>query len=936
MFRDSSLLSPCCFIAGLLTLILFAATALPRATAASRDVYDSMDAGAFDIYQGAIPIQEYSFEVDEDLDYDRQPDDWVRRKGTEFRKYVLSEIDYNHAAQGKRSLRIDVNGSGAVYYSPALPIDSKHSYVMQASILTQGMKYDAAIVSFSFLNHRKQRVRRVLTAPVSGTHKEWVHLNLPPIVPDPDVKYIVVGCHIIHSDNMDISGSAWFDNISIGKLPRLSLASNFETHFRQARSKVTIRSSATGLDRSHGKEVYQYELRMHSEDVNGNILDKTSYQFNTNIDRDKPDETSWELEVYPPGYYRVRASLWRNGEIIVRKRTSFAVLNLVGKAPKKGEFGWNLSGERNHIPNSDLLAITRESGINWIKTPVWRDAFSLHSSESGHLLTGLRNQSIIPIGMLVNPPEKVRKKYAEQWTGISELFTSPPIVWRQDVNQVMALYSPTVTRWQLGDDQDSSFVGMPNFNDTMEKIRKELQRIGQIRQLGVRWNVGSPVDAKRSLNRNFLSVVFDETQTVESIKKSVQEIHAANYEAWIIVKADKADADNDPDKRANSLVKRLIGAKQCGADLIFSYAVFDKQYGLLKPDGSPSELFLPWRSIALALNGSQYAGSIQLPNNSTNHVFLREEDAVMVIWNKDRTEEEIYLGDEVVLKTIWGDESRLTGSPKNGRVKIIANSVPQILTGCSRELALWRMGIHFEKGRIASSSAEHEDNIVIRNSFPWNVQGKVHVYPADGWEIHPREFPISALTNSEVSLPISIKLPSQTGVGEQTLSIEFDLGGAGVSYPFRVYRNYLVGLGDVHMAVQLTKLENGSLLVEQTITNKTNPPESLDLRCHLLIRGRRQQTKNKDGVLSGQTAKNIYLIPNYDQLKEKDIWLKAVQKNGQRSLNEILNEEQINKLLKRKKEKTQDQTDKEKEKEEKLSRKKQTFILSKFKLKEQE
>jgi len=212
------------------------------------------------------------------------------------------------------------------------------------------------------------------------------------------------------------------------------------------------------------------------------------------------------------------------------------------------------------------------------------------------------------------------------------------------------------------------------------------------------------------------------------------------------------------------------------------------------------------------------------------------------------------------------------------------------------------------------------------------VQGKVHVHPAEGWEIQPREFPISALINSEVSLPISIKLPSQTGVGEQMLSIEFDLGGAGVSYPFQVYRNYLVGLGDVHMAVQLTKLENGSLLVEQTITNKTkNPPESLDLRCHLLIRGRRQQTKNKDGVLSGQTAKNIYVIQNYDQLKEKDIWLKAVQKNGQRSLNEILNEEQINILMKKKKEKTEREARREKIKAEKLSQKKRTFILSKYK-----
>ena len=870
--------------------------------AASKDDADGVDAGSFDIYQGAIPIKEFSFENEEDRDFDRQPDNWIRRKGPDFRKYVYAEIDYTQADAGKRSLRIDANGSGAIYYSPALSIDSEHSYVMQASVMTKGLKFDAAVITFSFLDHRKQRIKRIVTNAVSGTHNEWVRLSLPPYVPSSNVKYVVVGCHLIHSEKMDISGSAWFDNISIGKLPRLSLANNFETHFRQAESKVTIISSATGFDQSYNGEDYQYELRLHSEDVDGNILDETNYQFDKNSQQEKPDETQWNLPVYPPGYYRVRASLWRNGELIVRKMTSFAVLNLVKETPPQGEFGWNLSGSFAHqIPYQDLLAIMQESGINWAKIPVWKSAFEVNSSDSGQLLTGLRDQSITPIGMLINPPENIRKKYAENWTGISELFTSPPVVWRDSANRVMAVYSPTVTRWQLGDDQDSSFVGMPDYSETMEEIRKELQRIGQIRQLGVRWNVGSAVNTNRSLNRNFMTILFDETQTIESVSKTVQEIHDARYEAWIVVKADKMGTEADPYKRANSLVRRLVDAKRCNADLVFAYDIFDDECGLLNADGSPSELFLPWRSIALALNGSQYAGSIQLPNNSTNHVFLRKNDAVMVVWNKVPTVEEINLGDDVYMKSVWGDESRLLGSPDNGRQKIQVSEVPLILTGCSRQLALWRMGVQFEKGRIASSSAEHEDNLIVNNSFPWNVQGKVKIHAASDWDVQPREFPVTASENEKVALPFSVKLPAQSSVGKQKVSIEFNLAGAGGGYPFLVYREYLVGLGDVHMAIELTRLENGGLLVEQIITNKTDPPEVLDLRCRLRVRSRRAQTKNKYGVLSGQTAKNSYLIQNYDQLASKDIEIVAEQKNGQRSLVETLSEEQVLNLLNKKK-----------------------------------
>jgi len=849
---------------------------------------------------GAIPIASFSFEREEDRDFDRQPDDWIRRKGVEFRGYVNAEIDYAKARAGSRSLRIDANGSSAAYYSPPLPVDAEHSYLMSASVLTRDLRHSAAIVSFSFLNHRKQRIHRVLSAPVSGSHGEWQSLKLDPVMPAENVCFVVVGCHLIPSDQNDIAGSAWFDEIHIGKLPRLNLASNFETHFRQAKAEITIESYATGLDAEHDDQTYEYELRLHSEDVYGQIIDQTSTQIEarpTETKDEKRGRTLWELPVYPPGYYRVRATLLRNGNEIVSRYTSFAVLNLRGASPTSGEFGWTLAGAPHRIGPEDMLAITRESGINWVKTPVWSDGTPQLASERGQLLTGLRNQSIVPIGMLVDPPAAIRAKFAEEWTGISELFTAPPIVWREAANQVMATYSPTVTRWQLGDDRDSSFVGMPDFTRTVESIRKELQRIGQIRQLGVRWNVGSEIPRNTAINRNFLTLTFDEEQSYETVRENVQQVQRQGYEAWVVVKADRRTEEGDPNERANNLVRRMIDAKRTGADVIFAHEVFDPEFGLLNPDGSPTDLFLPWRTVALALNHSQYVGSFQMPNRSTNHVFLREHDAAIVVWNDEPVEEEIYLGDEVVRNDVWGDQVPMPGSPRHGRQTIKVTSVPTILTGCSLELARWRMNTSFEKGQIASSSAEHEDFLKVKNTFSWNVQGTMTVIPGFGWDIQPQKVTVGAGREEEIAIPLTIKLPSQAAIGEQMLAFEFDLGGSGLSFPFRVYRDYQVGTGDVHMDIQLTRLPDGGVMVEQTVTNETDPAEIIDFRCNLLIRGRRRLTRNMTGLLSGQSRKTRYLIPDFDTLQSKDLWLRAEQKNGNRSLNEILKEEQVLRIL---------------------------------------
>ncbi|MCA8984130.1 MAG: hypothetical protein R3C12_08210 [Planctomycetaceae bacterium] len=867
---------------------------------------DSAGKDDFDVYQGAIPVRVFSFEQDEDLDYDSQPDDWTRRRGLEFRQYVRAEIDYRHASHEKRSLRIDANGSGAAYYSPPIPIDAFHSYVMRASVLTRGLQHDAALVSFSFLNHRKQRVERLLMPPVSGTHKSWANLKIPPVTPSSEVKFVVVGCHLVHSEEMDLSGSAWFDEIIIAKLPSLSLASNFETHFRKSDSDITIHSHATGLDDSHQGASFQYNLQLVVEDVYGRTIDQTVRELKpapsteaTARSGKQTDQTVWHLPVYPPGYYRVHASLLRNDSTVVRKSTAFAVLNLVEKSPSVGEFGWNLSGAHHHIDYPDLLAIAQQSGINWIKIPVWQDAYSHNPAAVGQFLTELRNQSINPIGMFADPPREIRQKYAPDWGGISELFVSPPIVWREAANQVMALYSPTVTRWQLGDDNDSSFVGMPELHRTMDEIRKELQRIGQIRQLGVRWNVGSAVQRNPALTRNFLTVIFDEHETLESVSRSVGEIQQAGYEAWVLVKASKPDLRDDPHVRANDLVRRMILSKQTGCDLIFAYNVFDPEYGLLEPDGSPSELFLPWRTVSLALNHSQYAGSIQLPGRSQNHVFLREHDAVLVLWNDEPIEEDIYLGDEVIQHTVWGDKRRLWGDARTGRQKFTVTSVPMILTGCSKELMDWRMGVRFEKGRISSSLAEQEDTLIVKNAFPWTVQGTVQILPEYAWQITPSHIPLVAQGDQEVALPFGIKLPSRTNLGKQTLEIEFNLGGAGISHPFRVYRDYLVGLGDVRMEIVLTPTDEGGVLVEQIVTNQTETTEVIDMRCHLLIRGRRRQTRNIDGLASGQSRKAVYLIPDFENLEAKDLWLRAEQKNGRRILNDVIDEEQFYKLLER-------------------------------------
>src|SRR5207302_61069 len=83
-------------------------------------------------------------------------------------------------------------------------------------------------------------------------------------------------------------------------------------------------------------------------------------------------------------------------------------------------------------------------------------------------------------------------------------------------------------------------------------------------------------------------------------------------------------------ERASDLARQMLAAKLGRADAIFASDPFDPERGLLHPDGSPSEIYLPWRTVALALAGATYQGQFEMPNRSPNAVFDHGSEVVVV------------------------------------------------------------------------------------------------------------------------------------------------------------------------------------------------------------------------------------------------------------------------------------------------------------------
>lgn len=836
----------------------------------------------------ATTVLRFDFEQDEDREPDGLPDDWNRRRGAGFPSYIKCEIDDKHSHVGDQSLRVQVNGGKVAYYTPfnrkLACIEPEFNYVFRGFIRTEGLKHDHAVYTVSFLNSRRQRVQRFETRPVTGTHAKWVQLELGPLKPRPDVRYVVIGCHVDHRENQDIRGDVWFDGIWLGKLPRLTLMEHAQDHFLTPDQEIAIKAEVSGLDANSS-----FGLRLSLSDVAGEVLEQKQWSSlreadQTSTTQDRFRKILWNLPARKHGCYFVRANLERNGQAIQSTVTTLAVAEPSQSRPT-GEFGWSLDKGPGPLGPDELALIAYEAGVHWVKIPVWS---SVHGegtttpTELTHLLDELFDRSISVVGLLNDPPKSIRNQFARDWTGTSEIFALPAEFWRPSLEPVLARYGSTIEYWQLGGDEDTSFAGTKNLGQTIQRIKLEFDQLGRNSKIGVQWPWPAPDTVPRGIRNLFTTIGNPEGLSTAEIEQAFSAEHSETAEHWTMLRP--LPVDQPLRVRASTLIRQMVMARLKGSRGIFLSGVLDGERGLVNDDGAPTPMFLPFRTTAMNLRGATHLGSFQLPGSPANYVFERDQQAIVVFPGDAPFAAELNLGDRVEHVDMWGRRSRLP--TQSGKHQIKSDGEPLFLTDCSEALARWRLEAGFESGIIPAEYGGHPDAIVGRNTYSQGVKGTVSLKVPTDWEAKPDSWDIELAAGESFRLPTTINLPLTASLGLAEVVISFDIT-SDRRRTIDVNRSLEVGLGDVIVDVYTKPLPDGQLLVEQHVTNRTNPLSIMSFRCTLSVSGHKSQTEYVTKIGADQDRKE-YKLPNAQSLFGRELWLNLDQIGGRRNLNKRL------------------------------------------------
>jgi hypothetical protein len=413
-----------------------------------------------------------------------------------------------------------------------------------------------------------------------------------------------------------------------------------------------------------------------------------------------------------------------------------------------------------------------------------------------------------------------------------------------------------------------------------------MQRFGQQVRLGfaAEWNSApAPEAAAPGAEKRrpwaFLAWIDDPALSPDDLQSHLAAVAESGVERWLTLRIPPA-GEQDIETRARKLVERMLAARIAGAERIFLAEPLHAEHGLVDTQGLPRELLLPWRTTAAYLSGTEYLGSLTLPQGSRNHVFARGNEAMMVVWNERPTMETLYLGEQVEMVDVWGRGTQLS---RDGDRQIVpVGPTPTFLLGVSLPVARWSMAFQFDSDRLASVFGRRQSTgLGFQNTFEQPVSGRVELHVPEVWQIDPRQLPFKLEAGGQQKTTLDVVLGPDASSGPQPVRLDFEIE-ADRTYRFSVFCTLHVGLGDVDVELATQLDERGSLVVKQRLKNNTD--REVSFNCMLFAPGRRRERVQVLRQGKGEQT-GTFVLERGEELIGQTLWLRAEEIGGDRVLN---------------------------------------------------
>jgi len=833
-------------------------------------------------------------------DGDGFPDHWIQKTGIHngipFPNRRNIRIAENPNPFGNNVLRMEMDGGGAAVFSPKIPVRPGMSYTVSAHVETSDTVFNEIFIRLLFYGNDAVQPIHTADSRKIGNTNGWQQLTVGPLTADmPQVRHVAVGLYVMPPGRQDFGSHVHFTNIEIRESPNISLEMANPQHLFFTHRGLDVRCQFRGLD------PHQHSVLFVLEDPFGRVIGQReaalyignhpAAQFVITPQSAQQiihGTATWQdLPILSPGFYRVRVATPESYIQTLRlpadqtfddplkqiEPLSFAVMPQGSFIPG-GDFGWTLDGwPLDEIMQS--LPTLAQSGLSHLKLPVWisADTTPQHRETLLRLCNLLSERQVRLIGLLQPVPQDILDRIPPSLVNAATILGNNPQPWGDSLQPSLRTLSLLIKDWQWTADTDTSLMDM-FFENTgaispagMVRFRNYHRAFDQNQfgfGIGMTWNWYQDVPNEEfPLSNFFLNFPVNASVTPDYAASALRGMSAFPFRRTVSVSPLPAD-DYSLETRITDFVQCLVLMKAAGADSIFLTAPKNAQTGVLRPDGTPDKLYLPWRTTAALLSGSRFLGSITLPNRSRNYCFdLGAGRCVMVVWNdlaaaSHPVLETLYLGNEPEMIDVWGKHV-LPEQLGNAQTFPITQT-PIFITGVNLDVALFRLSMRTLLNEIpAVPNQTHTIPLFYRNASASPIS--VHITPqpprAGDWTITPPTQTVNLEPGADGLGSFDLRLEPRADTGRQWF--HYDVRMTGINAPaFAVYDEMNIGNPDVYMEFVTRLTEDGSIEIVQAFINNTE--NEYTYNCRLTIPSRRLEQSHIRRQGFGR-VEHVYTIP---------------------------------------------------------------------------
>jgi len=866
-----------------------------------------------------------SFDFDERRlgNFEKTPMNWRRIAAPGFPRFLEAAFDESigHDAPPSFHLPLQSGSIGLHYLAKDIPVHPDSDYRVTAWILPKNLSRAGASIKAYFLDDALQKIpgSERQGAPIHGDGKQgrwapvafdlpggfesarWIGLSCLVEQPSPAPADRAQPFEPIHRHEMH--GAAWFDDITVLRLPRVSLtmdapAGVFE-HDRPVGCTVRI-ADLDGRDMTIDFDVFDADGR----NVESQRLSDAALAAG---------HASLRLEDQPAGLYVAQLSTRVAGQLVSTYKRTFLRLNpdpmgnLPAGDPLASERSGGLrpgapAGSRGFgiVANASLLT-HRHIGEHFlrilepqiVKIPLWRSGLTDEGIVRGDrnvdgLVETLHRRGVEVVGLLEAPPPSLAMQYEPHRRSLLTVLSSDANRWRPYLALILTRHGHRISAWQLGPDAGDLSNDPKRLPQALTHVRAEMQPLIGRPELVIPRSIHRALPAE-NLDADVLSLSIPSHQASGRLEEQTAGFRGRGFKRfWATVQPLEADRfEHRP--RSVEFVRRLVEARCSGVDTVFVPQPWHVEKTPNGPVVTPAEEIIFLRTLAGTLNGLTPTRQVWAGPGVRAWLFenQRRTTGVLVAWTDagatgNTQPLRVDVGDEARQIDMWGNVTR--PKTETDGSAFAAGPMPTVIA----PVAPWRIKMlsdfAVDEPLFQPTVHEHPRVLTFTNTLEEKLNGELELTASAGWRISPRRLPIDLAPGETARLDFTMRLPSNQAAGDYVLRGR--LTGNGDDLPDIVLRAPLkVGAPGLEVSV-LAYRDGGELRVMQRITNRTG--RTLDLRAFLISPNRGRETRTIRNLAAGQTAIREYGLDNPSALAGKHIRCAVEQIGGALRHNTVL------------------------------------------------